>query len=154
GIRRVDLKLVLRLLGHGPVDNGDGCAECGVYIQSRRVQQVGVGRRIKAAIGIGAVARVPFFYLVIEAVAVNRPALELELPGRAFHAGLAVGLDEQLHVGVGGNLGADIAAVENCAARLGGKFALKIKEGRTDGPDDCNLGGEVSRLGALQRLEV
>ena len=30
-------------------DDRDGCAECGLYIQTRGVQQVGIGRRIEAA---------------------------------------------------------------------------------------------------------
>ena len=68
----------LRLLGHDPVDNGDGSAECGLYIQTGGVQQVGIGRRIKAAMGVGAVPRVPFLYLVIERVAINHLAAEFE----------------------------------------------------------------------------
>src|SRR6218665_791457 len=71
---------------HGPIDNRDGCAECGLYIEKRRIEQVRVIGFVEAAIGIEHVAGIPLFYLVIEGVAVNHLAARFELPCPTLHA--------------------------------------------------------------------
>jgi hypothetical protein len=57
--------------------------------------------RIEAAIGVGHVAGVPLFYLVVEGVAVNRQAALSNWRARRSMRALLSASDEQLHVGVG-----------------------------------------------------
>src|SRR5690606_40588323 len=75
-----------RLARNGPIDNGDGRAECGFYIQTRRVEQVRIVGAVEAAIRIGPVAGIAFLGLVVERVAVDLDAVRLELASAPFHA--------------------------------------------------------------------
>src|SRR5690606_1424101 len=75
---------------HDLLDDRDGSTECRLYIQLRRIEQVRVGRFVKAAMGVEPVARVPFLDLVVERVAVDCHAPRLQLARPALHARLAV----------------------------------------------------------------
>lgn len=143
-----------RLLGHGPVDNGDGCAECGLYIQKRGIQQVGISRLEEAAIGIGHVSGVPFLYLVIEGVAVNHLAARLELASPALHAGLAVGGDEEFHIGVGRYPGADVAAIEHGTACLERELSLEIEQRFAHPGDNGHLARHLTDLAAGENIGI
>ena len=58
----------------------------------------------------------------------HEQTLNPQCPGPPLHARLAVGLDEQLHLGFGRDLGADIATIEHGAARLQGEAPLQLEQ--------------------------
>src|SRR5690606_929217 len=92
--------------------------------------------------------------LVIERVAIDGEAPAFELTGPAFHARLAVGLDEQLDVGVRADFRADIATVEHGAARLRRELPLEGKERRADLGNDGHPGGHGAGLRRRQGVPV
>src|SRR5690606_11566206 len=105
--------LWLRLARPDLVDDSDGCAECGLYIQLRGVEQVGVRRRIEGAVGVGAVTVVALQYLTMQILAVDHLPARLQLAGPPLGARHAVGLNEELHVGIRTDDRADVAAIEH-----------------------------------------
>ena len=139
---------------HGPIDDRDGGTECGCYIQKRGVEQVRVSRFIETAIRIAHVSGIPFFYLVIEGVAINHLATRFQLPRPPFHPRLAVGLDEQFYVGVRADDRADVTPVQDGTVGLGGKSPLVVEQRLSHRSDDSDLRGQVTDLGREQKLRL
>ena len=100
---------------HGPIDNRDGSAECRLYTQLRRIEQVRVVGFVKSAIGVEHVAHVALFDLVIELIPIDDLTAPLELTRPPLHPRLAVGLDEEFDVGIGADFRPDIAPIEHRA---------------------------------------
>ena len=89
----------------------------------------------------GAVASVTFFYLGIEGFEINPLAAGDELFVAPLGAGARIGDDEELDVGIGRDVGADVAAVEHGAAGLPGEGALALQKRRPD----RRIGGNARR---------
>lgn len=139
---------------HGLVDNRDGSAECGLYTQLRRIEQVRVISFIEAAVGIKHVARVAFFDLVKERIAINCLAAGFELARPALHPRLAVGLDEEFYIGVRADFRADVATIENGATSLQRKGALEVEKGAADLGDDGDFRRKTTSLATRQGLDI
>src|SRR6476619_4322043 len=97
------------------IDQLDGCPERGVYIQIRGVEQdraFGTDKRGGRAIRVTLVASAD----IVEDFGLGNRASGLRaLTESATCALLGSGGDEQLHVGIGANHRADVAAVEHGA---------------------------------------
>ena len=81
---------------------------------------------------------------------VDRPALGEELVGAPVGADLGRGGNEDLHIGVGADGGADVAAVEHGALGPGGEGTLEIEQRRPHPGVDGEAGGKFAGLVAAQ----
>src|SRR5262249_2948254 len=95
------------------IDEIDGCLERGVYIQIRGVEQYRVFGHAKGRCGAALVALVAPPDIGEHLSFADRAAILDELEVTAPRALLGRGNDEQLHVGIGADDGADIATVEH-----------------------------------------
>src|SRR4051794_8660704 len=110
------------------LDNVDGGPDAAFYIQMRVIEQVRIqcwfqGRNrpvLVAFVTHQDIGQHPRLVGVLP----PRPGLE----GAAAGADLRVSDDEDLHVGVRTDHGADVATIEHRAGRIGGELALKIEQ--------------------------
>eukprot|EP00873_Tetraselmis_striata_P032034 jgi/Tetstr1/452298/TSEL_039334.t1 len=82
------------------------------------------------------IARVAGLDIGKELVSIDALAACLDLAGAAVGADFGIGDDKELGVGFGGDRGADIAAIEHGAERVGGEIALEGKEGFAHAGED------------------
>src|SRR5580704_17443053 len=106
------------------LDDGNGGPECGVYTQMSGVEQVRVRGRLQGGGGAPGIALVATQEVVQYLLLVRLFAPRPQLQHAPLGAHLGAGNDEQLHVGAGGDHGADIAAIEHGAGGFHGKLAL------------------------------
>ncbi len=104
--------------------------------------------------GVEHVAGVALLDLVKQRIAIHRIAALFQLAGPTFHARLAVGLNEQFHIRIGTDLGADIAPIQNRAAGLKREIALKIEQGGAHFGDHRHFRGKHPGLCAGEGLEI
>jgi hypothetical protein len=88
--------------------------------------------------------------IAIEGWSARIEAHPLELGEAALGRGSRAGGDEQLHVGVGRDDGADVAAVEHRAALLLGEVALALEQRLADQRIDRDARGDAAGRLALQ----
>src|SRR5579885_2377722 len=124
-----------------------------VGVKPGAVDDDGVGGREKRCVPTPTVARVAFLDVPQDGFVYSRRAVFPQLFGPPPGAFLAAGGDEQLHVGVGADHRADVAAVEHRALRLPGEASLEGEQGGSflqNGGD--HRGGAADRLVAQARI--